>query len=97
MPLFAMFVRLSPENRKNIKESPQRLATARQQWDRLGIKARGIYAIMGRWDFLLVAEAPSEEAIWKALVAFGSATGNTTETHVVKEYKDFSEFLKDLS
>ncbi len=65
-----------------IKASPQRLESVRNVVKALGGELKEFYYTLGRYDFVAVTEAPSNEAALKGLMIVGSAGAVRSETLV---------------
>ena len=63
----------------NMKESPKRLDAGRQSAKGLGVDLKDFYLTMGGHDFVAIAEASSDEAMAKFILALG-ARGNVRTT-----------------
>lgn len=62
-----------------IKESPKRLEAGRDLAKSMGAELKTFYLAMGRYDFLVMMEAPSEEIIARYVLALASR-GNVRTT-----------------
>ena len=80
MQTYILLVNWTDQGIKAIKESPQRLATAKKRVEAVGGKMTGFYLVMGRYDMVAVVEAPSDEAIAAVVLSLGSGGGIRTET-----------------
>ena len=71
---------------QKIKEGPNRIEAARKAMEAAGGKMVAWYLTMGRYDFILVAEAPNVKAAASVLLAIGSQGNVSTETlHALTE------------
>jgi len=69
-----------------IKEGPARIDAARKAMEAAGGKMVAWYLTMGRYDFVLVAEAPDVKAAAAVLLATGAQGNVSTETlHALTE------------
>ena len=60
----------------------------------MGVKILAQYALLGRYDFVNILEAPSNEAISKVAVELGSRGTLQTMTMVAMKVYDFIKSLK---
>jgi uncharacterized protein with GYD domain len=60
----------------------------------MGVKILAQYALLGRYDFVNILEAPSNEAISKVAVELGSRGTLQTMTMVAMKVDDFIKSLK---
>jgi uncharacterized protein with GYD domain len=63
-----------------IKDGPARVEAARKAMAAAGGKMVAWYLTMGRYDFVLIAEAPSSKAAAGVLLAIGAQGNVSTET-----------------
>lgn len=69
-----------------IKEGPTRIEAARKAMEAGGGKMVAWYLTMGRYDFVVIAEAPSVKAAAAVLLATGAQGSISTETlHALTE------------
>jgi uncharacterized protein with GYD domain len=77
-----------------VKEAPARIEAARKAIQAAGGKLIAWYLTMGRYDFVLITEAPNVQATTAVLLATGSQGNVSTETmHALTE----AEFAKVVS
>ncbi len=65
---------------KNIKEITKGLEASKKAFKAVGAKPVAHCFTMGQYDVVLIAEAPSDEAMTKALLDFGRVGVLRTET-----------------
>ena len=93
---YIMLMRLSREGKENIKEAPQRFASTQRNMKACDIKLIEMYATLGPCDYVLLLEAPDEQAIFK-FVAMISADGEVnTETWRAIPFEEFSKITQEL-
>jgi uncharacterized protein with GYD domain len=80
MPTYISLCRWTPQGCQKIKESPSRLDAARKAFDSLGVKLRDFYMTTGRYDMVIVCDAPDEMALAKAMLSVSSKGNIETET-----------------
>jgi len=72
MPEYIVLSRLTAEGRKTLKTNPARLREVNKEIEKMGAKVKQQYALLGKYDFMTVLEAPSNEAVTKVMVELGS-------------------------
>lgn len=75
MPLFVMLTRLTDQGAKTLKEKPERMLEVDSQLGEMGVKVLHQYAVLGRFDFVNIVEAPDTATVTRAsldLAARGS-------------------------
>lgn len=63
-----------------VKDGPARVEAARKAIEAAGGKMVAWYLTMGRYDFVVITEAPNAQAAAAVLLANGALGNNTTET-----------------
>ena len=91
MPLYMMLSKLTHEGRKTIKKHPERIWGVDEEMRKMNVKVLDQYALLGRYDFLSILEAPDNDTIEKVSIEFGAR--GTVEImslpiHAVDEYID---------
>jgi len=70
MTTYIMLIRYTQKGIEKIKESPSRLDVAKKAFKAAGAELKEFYLVTGRYDIVVVAEAPNDETIAKcALVS----------------------------
>ncbi len=72
MPTFIMLSTLTPEGVQTLKNNPQRLREVNREVEQLGAKVVAQWAVLGRFDFVNVVEAPDEKTIARVSLELGS-------------------------
>ena len=82
MPIYIILGKFTQKGITEIKASPQRLESVRNVVKALGGELKEFYYTLGRYNFVAVTEAPSNEAALKGLMIVGSAGAVRSETLV---------------
>ena len=96
MPTYVILGKYTQEGITKIKEAPQRLEAARQVAKSLGGEIKEFYLTMGRYDFVVISEGPSDEAAMQSLLITGSRGTVKTETLVAFPAEKALEIIKKL-
>ena len=80
MPTYITLLRWTSEGIKNIKESPSRLDAARKAFHAAGVTMKDFYMVTGRYDMVIVSEAPDDLTLAKATLLVTSKGSVQTET-----------------
>ena len=86
MPTYITLMKWTDQGIRNVKESPQRLDTAKKGIEAAGGKLIGFYLTMGRYDMVTIAEFPSDEVGTGILLSLGS--GGSLRTETMKAYPE---------
>jgi uncharacterized protein with GYD domain len=65
MPTFIMLSTLGPEGAARLHDNPERLREVNRDVEAMGVRVVAQYALLGRYDFLNVIEAPDETTVAK--------------------------------
>jgi uncharacterized protein with GYD domain len=80
MATYLMLVKYTQKGIENIKQSPARLDEAKKASKAVGAQLKEFYLVMGRYDIVIVLEAPDAETVAKWVLSLGSKGNVTTET-----------------
>lgn len=72
MAYYVILSTLTDDGRKTIKEHPERILEVNKELEKMGIKVREQYAVLGQYDFVNIVEASDNEAVLKMSVELGS-------------------------
>jgi uncharacterized protein with GYD domain len=80
MPTFITLANWTDVGIKNVKESPARLDAFKQAAQKLGCEVKGFYLVTGKYDMVLITEAPDSETVAKLSLMTASQGAVRTET-----------------
>lgn len=80
MPTYIALAQWSSKGVENIKESPARLQKAKEVVKAAGGELKAFYMTMGRYDMVIITEAPNDEAYARTMLALASAGAIRTQT-----------------
>lgn len=89
MPTFIMLSTLTPEGVQTLKNNPSRLREVNTEIEQLGAKVTAQWAVLGRFDFVNVIEAPDEQAMARVSLELGSRGTAKYESLVAIPVDDF--------
>ena len=72
MPIYILLSTLTSEGRKTIKTKPERIKEVNKEIEAFGAKVLQQYAVLGRYDFVNIVEAPDNDAITRVSIELGS-------------------------
>ena len=96
MATYINLVRFTQQGIQNIKQSPARLDAAKQAFRAIGAEIKEFYLVMGKYDIVLVVEAPDDETIAKVTLAIGSLGNVRTETLRAFTEDEYRKVIADL-
>ena len=80
MNTYIILITFTPQGVQSVQDSPKRAAAFTQFLESNGIETRGIYWTFGRYDGILLLEAPDEQALHTAILTLAHAGNVKTET-----------------
>ena len=80
MSTYIILINWTQKGIENVKESPGRLDLAKKAFQAAGAELKEFYLVKGRYDMVVVAEAPDDETLAKIALAIGSGGAVRTET-----------------
>ena len=80
MPTYISLLNFTQQGIEKIKESPARLDRARQAFQAMGADLKAFYLVMGRYDAVVISEAPNDEVVGKLMLMIGAQGNVRTET-----------------
>jgi len=73
MVRYVTLMKLTGEGAKAIKDAPKRIDEAVKGLEAMGGKLLDFYVVMGKYDYVAIAEAPSDEVCATFLLALAAA------------------------
>ena len=89
MPTFVMLSTLTPEGVQTLKNNPSRIREVNKEIEQLGATVKAQWAVLGRYDFVNVVEAPDEKTISRVSLELGSRGTARYETLSAIPVDDF--------
>ena len=80
MATYISLIKLTQQGVTSIKDGPARLDAGKETLKSFGSELKAFYLTMGRYDIVVISEAPDDAAAAKVALAVGSAGNVTTET-----------------
>ena len=96
MPTYISLLNFTRKGIENIKESPRRLEAAKEAFQAFGGEFKAFYLVMGRYDMVLIGEAPDDEAAAKVALAMGSRGAIKTESFRAFDESEYRKIIGAL-
>lgn len=81
MPVYVQLLKWTDQGRKNAATVVERIEeVAKRAEQELGVRVIGSYLTMGRFDQVVISEAPNDEALAKVSLMVAGRGNVTTET-----------------
>jgi uncharacterized protein with GYD domain len=72
MATYVILSTLTDEGRKTIKENPKRILEVNKELEKMGIKVKEQYSVLGPYDFVNIVEAKDNEAVMRMSLELGA-------------------------
>ena len=89
MPTYVMLSTLTPEGVQTIKNNPSRIREVNTEVEQLGAKVVAQWAVLGRFDFVNIVEAPDEATMARVSLELGGRGTARYESLVAIPVEDF--------
>lgn len=89
MPTYVLLSTLSPEGIQTIKNNPQRIREVNKEIEQLGASVTAQWAVLGRYDFVNIVEAPDEATMARVSLELGSRGTSRYESLAAIPVDDF--------
>jgi uncharacterized protein with GYD domain len=96
MAKYISLIKYTKQGVENIKESPKRLDAFKKLCKSMGAKVDGFYLTMGRYDLVLIVDAPNSEAVAKIVLATASKGSVSTETLEAFSEEEYRKIIAAL-
>ncbi len=80
MATYFLLSRYTEQGIRNIKQSPSRIDALKETFRAHGAEIKQVYLLMGRYDTLLIFEAPDDQTCARLCLSIGAAGNVHTET-----------------
>jgi uncharacterized protein with GYD domain len=89
LPTYVLLTTLSPEGVQTLKNNPSRIKEVNKELEQLGAEVTAQWAVLGRYDFVNVVEAPDEKTMMRISMELGSRGTARYETLTAIPVEDF--------
>src|SRR6266511_406445 len=96
MATYVSLMHFTEQGIRNIKESPSRLDAAKKVFQGAGGELKQFYLAMGKYDIVIVAEAPDDEAVARITLSLGALGNVRTQTMRVFTEGEYRKIIGSL-
>lgn len=94
MAAYIILSTLTDDGRKTIKEKPDRILEVNKEIEKMGVKVKQQFAVLGPYDFVNIVEAPDNETVMKMSVELGARGSVQLLTLAAIPVEDFIKKIK---
>lgn len=90
MPMFVVLSKLTAQGAQNLRQLPEFVRRNQEGAQKRGIKVHGFYVTQGRYDIIVVAEAPDAETMASqvlSVVGRGNTSSETLRAYTLEEFQ----------
>lgn len=96
MPKYIVLMNVTEQGAKNIKDAPARIQEAAKALEAAGGKMIDFYAVLGQYDYVAIADVPSDEAGLLQLLGIGAIGNVKTVTLRAFTKEEFAAVVQKL-
>ncbi|MBI4759125.1 MAG: GYD domain-containing protein [Chloroflexi bacterium] len=96
MATYVSLMKFTDQGIKSVKDAPKRIEEAAKGLEAIGGKLKDFYVVMGEYDYVAIAEGPSDEAALGFLLALGAQGNIRTTTLKAFTKEEFAAIVKQL-
>jgi len=94
MAQYVILSTLTDEGRRTIKEKPKRILEVNKELEKMGVKVKQQFAVLGPYDFVNIVEAPDNNTVMKMSVELGARGSVQLLTLAAIPIEDFIKKIK---
>ena len=96
MPTYITLAKWTQQGAEKIKESPARLDAFKKVIQSMGGTLKSFYLVTGRFDMVIITEAPNAEAVAKTVLVTASKGSVSTETFQAFTEEEYRKIIASL-
>ena len=96
MATYITLMKMTEQGIKNVKGVSARYEEGVKQLQAMGGKLLGFYMVMGEYDYVGIAEAPSDEIVMAFVLGLGAHGNVRTTTLKAFTVEEYSQIVKKL-
>ena len=97
MSKYISLVKYTPKGVETVKDSPSRLDAVKQLCESMDARVEGLYLTLGRYDMILIMDAPNAETAAKIILQITSQGSVSTETLPAFSEEEYRKIISELS
>jgi len=97
MPHYVSLYKFTEQGAKNMQESPKRMERIKEMFKSAGAEVKSMYAVLGEYDSVMIAEAPNDETMAKLNLMVASEGNVHCETLRAFNEQEFKQLLMGMA
>jgi uncharacterized protein with GYD domain len=97
MAKYICLIKYTVKGIENVKESPKRHDAFKQLCESMGAKVEGVYLTLGRYDLIVIFDAPNPEIVAKIILTSASKGSISTETLAAFPEEEYRRIISELA
>jgi uncharacterized protein with GYD domain len=97
MATYIVLINWTQKGIESVKDSPNRLDMAKKAFQAAGSKIKEFYLVTGRYDMIVIAEAPDNETVAKLALTLGKGGAIRTETLSAFTEEEYRKIIAALA
>jgi uncharacterized protein with GYD domain len=97
MPVYVSLMNLTEQGIKDIQNAPHRFKQSIEALEKVGGKLLAFYVMMGEYDYIGIAEAPSDEVAMAYMVGLGAGGHVRTTTMKAFTMEEFAKLVGEAN
>lgn len=95
MATFVRLARMTEHGARRMRDFSRVLAEAKETFDENGVKVLHAYATLGRYDFVVILEAPDQQSVMRACAMVGARGNASAETMAALPIDEFTQLFEE--
>lgn len=96
MPTYVSLLNWTEQGIRNVKQTTQRAKAFQTMAQKMKVKVRQIHWTMGRYDVVVVLEAPDDEAVSRLMLGLSALGNMRSETLRAYSAQEMAQILKGI-
>jgi uncharacterized protein with GYD domain len=97
MPTYVATIRFTPQGLSAIQDTTKRASAFKNAAKKMGVKVTATYWTLGRFDGLLIMDAPDDQAVTAAMLQLGTLGNVSTQTARAFTADEMGEIVTRIS
>ncbi len=96
MPTYIALANITDQGIRNMKDLSRRLQNAEQTFTQMGAQLKEVYLLMGRYDYVVIADAPDDETMARIALTVAGQGNVRTQTFRAFDRSEMAGLVEGL-